>query len=148
MVLYEHHSQIHLNHSLLERSCNSTVMDRRRKIVQKHFLLLLLAGLFLYSSPIPVDAVAAPVKQEADKAELQEADSSLAIAEANFNTAQEELKKLVGELTVLQAEYQQPDADKSAIEKSFNAPRDKARTAALALEKTAAAAERRRRKQT
>lgn len=140
MVLYEHHSQIHLNHSLLERSCNSTVMDRRRKIVQKHFLLLLLAGLFLYSSPIPVDAVAAPVKQEADKAELQEADSSLAIAEANFNTAQEELKKLVGELTVLQAEYQQPDADKSAIEKSFNATRDKARTAALALEKTAAAA--------
>ncbi len=140
MVLYEHHSQIHLNHSLLERSCNSTVMDRRRKIVQKHFLLLLLAGLFLYSSPIPVDAVAAPVKQEADKAELQEADSSLAIAEADFNTAQEELKKLVGELTVLQAEYQQPDADKSAIEKSFNATRDKARTAALALEKTAAAA--------
>ncbi len=115
-------------------------MDRRRKIVQKHFLLLLLAGLFLYSSPIHIDVAAAPVKQETDEATLPEADSSLAIAEANFNTAQEELKKLVGELTVLQAEYQQPDADKIAIENSFNATRDKARTAALALEKTAAAA--------
>ena len=115
MVLYEHHSQIHLNHSLLERSCNSTVMDRRRKIVQKHFLLLLLAGLFLYSSPLRPAVAAVPVKQEAGKAELPEADSSLATAEANFNTAQDELKKLVGELTVLQVDYQQPDSDKTAI---------------------------------
>jgi cyclophilin family peptidyl-prolyl cis-trans isomerase len=114
-------------------------MDRRRKIVQKHFLSLLLAGLFLYSSPTRIAVAAAPAKQETDNS-LPEADPSLAIADANFNTAQEELKKLVGELTVLQAEYQQPDADKTAIESSFNATRDKARTAALALEKTAAAA--------
>jgi len=139
MVLYEHYSQIHLNRSSPERSCNSTVMDRRRKIVQKHFLSLLLAGLFLYSSPTRIAVAAAPAKQETDNS-LPEADPSLAIADANFNTAQEELKKLVGELTVLQAEYQQPDADKTAIESSFNATRDKARTAALALEKTAAAA--------
>jgi len=137
--LYEHYSQIHLNRSSSERSCNSTVMDRRRKIVQKHFLSLLLAGLFLYSSPTRIAVAAAPAKQETDNS-LPEADPSLAIADANFNTAQEELKKLVGELTVLQAEYQQPDADKTAIESSFNATRDKARTAALALEKTAAAA--------
>ena len=139
MVLYEHYSQIHLNRSSPERSCNSTVMDRRRKIVQKHFLSLLLAGLFLYSSPTRIAVAAAPAKQETDNS-LPEADPSLAIADANFNTAQEELKKLVGELTVLQAEYQQPDADKTAIESSFNATRDKARAAALALEKTAAAA--------
>jgi len=139
MVLYEHYSQIHLNRSSSERSCNSTVMDRRRKIVQKHFLSLLLAGIFLYSSPTRIAVAAAPAKQETDNS-LPEADPSLAIADANFNTAQEELKKLVGELTVLQAEYQQPDADKTAIESSFNATRDKARTAALALEKTAAAA--------
>ena len=139
MVLYEHYSQIHLNRSSSERSCNSTVMDRRRKIVQKHFLSLLLAGIFLYSSPTRIAVAAAPAKQETDNS-LPEADPSLAIADANFNTAQEELKKLVGELTVLQAEYQQPDADKTAIENMFNATRDKARTAAIALEKTAAAA--------
>jgi cyclophilin family peptidyl-prolyl cis-trans isomerase len=115
-------------------------MDRRRKIVHKHFLLLLLAWLLLHSLPIRIAVAAAPVKQDADEVGLPEADPSLAIADTNFNTAQEKLKELVGELTVLQAEYQQPDADKTAIENMFNATRDKARTAAIALEKTAAAA--------
>jgi len=115
-------------------------MDRRRKIVHKHFLFLLLAWLLLHSLPIRIAVAAAPVKQDADEVGLPEADPSLAIADTNFNTAQEKLKELVGELTVLQAEYQQPDADKTAIENMFNATRDKARTAAIALEKTAAAA--------
>ncbi|MDA7938781.1 hypothetical protein N9B71_06915, partial [Pirellulales bacterium] len=108
--------------------------------MQKHFLVLLLTGLFLHSPPMPTAVAAAPAKQKAGKTELSKADPSPAITEANFNTAQEKLKKLVGELTALQAEYQQPDADKTAIENRFNATRNEARTAALALEKTAAAA--------
>ena len=110
-------------------------MDRRRKIVQKHFRFLLLAGLFLHSTQVPTAVAESPVEREIDQT-----DSSRALAEANFSTAQEQLKKLVGELTVLQAEYQQPDVDKTAIENKFNATRDQARTAALTLERTAAAA--------
>jgi cyclophilin family peptidyl-prolyl cis-trans isomerase len=110
-------------------------MDRRRKIVQKHFRFLLLAVLFLHSTQAPTAVAESPVERETDGT-----DSSIALAEANFSAAQEQLKKLVGELTVLQAEYQQPDADKTAIENKFNATRNQARTAALTLERTAAAA--------
>ena len=110
-------------------------MDRRRKIVQKHFRFLLLAVIFLHSTQAPTAVAESPVERETDRT-----DSSIALAEANFSAAQEQLKKLVGELTVLQAEYQQPDADKTAIENKFNATRNQARTAALTLERTAAAA--------
>jgi cyclophilin family peptidyl-prolyl cis-trans isomerase len=110
-------------------------MDRRRKNVQKHFRFLLLAVLFLHSTQAPTAVAESPVERETDGT-----DSSIALAEANFSAAQEQLKKLVGELTVLQAEYQQPDADKTAIENKFNATRNQARTAALRLERTAAAA--------
>ena len=110
-------------------------MDRRRKIVQKHFRFLLLAGLFLHLTQVPTAVAESPVKRETDRT-----DSPITLAEANFSTAQEQLKKLVGELTVLQAEYQQPDADKTAVENKFNATRDQARIAALTLERTAAAA--------
>ena len=110
-------------------------MDRRRKIVQKHFRFLLLAVLFLHSTQAPTAVAESPVERKTDRT-----DSSIALAETNFSTAQEQLKKLVGELTVLQAEYQQPDADKTAIENKFNATRNQARTAALTLERTAAVA--------
>ena len=110
-------------------------MDRRRKIVQKHFRFLLLAVLFLHSAQAPTAVAESPVERETDQT-----GSSIALAEANFSTAQEQLKKLVGELTVLQAEYQQPDADKTAIENKFKATRNQARTAALTLERNAAAA--------
>lgn len=110
-------------------------MDRRRKIVQKHFRFLLLAGLFLHLTQVPTAVAESPVERETDRT-----DSPITLAEANFSTAQEQLKKLVGELTVLQAEYQQPDADKTAVENKFNATRDQARIAALTLEKTATAA--------
>lgn len=108
-------------------------MDRRRKIVQKHFRFLLLAGLFLHSTQAPTAVAESPVERKTDRT-----DSSIALAETNFSTAQEQLKKLVVELTVLQAKYQQPDADKTAIENKFNTTRDQARTAALTLERTAA----------
>ena len=110
-------------------------MDRRRKIVQKHFRFLLLAGLFLHLTQVPTAVAESPVERETDQT-----DSPITLAEANFSTAQEQLKKLVGELTVLQAEYQQPDADKTAVENKFNATRDQARIAALTLERTATAA--------
>jgi cyclophilin family peptidyl-prolyl cis-trans isomerase len=110
-------------------------MDRRRKIVQKHFRFLLLAGLFLHLTQVPTAVAESPVERETDRT-----DSPITLAEANFSTAQEQLKKLVGELTVLQAEYQQPDADKTAVENKFNATRDQARIAALTLERTATAA--------
>lgn len=110
-------------------------MDRRRKIVQKHFCFLLLAGLFLHLTQVPTAVAESPVERETDRT-----DSPITLAEANFSTAQEQLKKLVGELTVLQAEYQQPDADKTAVENKFNATRDQARIAALTLERTATAA--------
>ena len=110
-------------------------MDRRRKIVQKHFRFLLLAGLFLHLTQVPTAVAESPIERETDRT-----DSPITLAEANFSTAQEQLKKLVGELTVLQAEYQQPDADKTAIENKFNATRNQARTAALTLERTATAA--------
>ena len=110
-------------------------MDRRRKIVQKHFRFLLLAGLFLHLTQVPTAVAESPVKRETDRT-----DSPITLAEANFSTAQEQLKKLVGELTVLQAEYQQPDADKTAVENKFNATRDQARIAALTLERTATVA--------
>ena len=114
---------------------NITVMDRRRKIVQKHFRFLLLAWLFLHLTQVPTAVAESPVERETDRT-----DSPITLAEANFSTAQEQLKKLVGELTVLQAEYQQPDADKTAVENKFNATRDQARIAALTLERTATAA--------
>ncbi len=110
-------------------------MDRRRKIVQKHFRFLLLAGLFLHLTQVPTAVAESPIERETDRT-----DSPITLAEANFSTAQEQLKKLVGELTVLQAEYQQPDADKTAVENKFNATRDQARIAALTLERTATAA--------
>lgn len=103
--------------------------------MQKHFRFLLLAGLFLHLTQVPTAVAESPVERETDRT-----DSPITLAEANFSTAQEQLKKLVGELTVLQAEYQQPDADKTAVENKFNATRDQARIAALTLERTATAA--------
>lgn len=60
-------------------------------------------------------------------------------AKQNFTKAQQELKRLVGELAALQAEYQQPGADKQRIEARFNAARDEARVAAASLETSATA---------
>lgn len=60
-------------------------------------------------------------------------------AKQNFTKAQQELKRLIGELAALQAEYQQPGADKQRIEARFNAARDEARLAAASLETSATA---------
>ena len=56
-----------------------------------------------------------------------------------FVKAQQDLKRLIGELAALQAEYQQPGADKQRIEARFNAARDEARAAADSLETSATA---------
>ena len=70
-----------------------------------------------------------------------EEDSATTATEAkqNFAKAQQELKRLIGELAALQAEYQQPGADKQRIEARFNAARDEARAAAASLETSATA---------
>lgn len=51
---------------------------------------------------------------------------SAAQAEAALEAARKEHKTLIGELTVLQAEYQKPNADKPAIEAKFEATKGKA----------------------
>ena len=113
-------------------------MTRRRKTVLQRFQIpLLLAGL-LYSSLVSnqaLEAIEPPVKSGKETT-----DSSSQQTDSEFVQSQAELKKLIGELTALQAEYQQPNADKASIENKFNITRDKAREAALALEQSASAA--------
>lgn len=106
--------------------------------MQKRFQLPLLIAGVLYSSltsnlPQLVAEPPAQTKKGETSVSLKQTDS-------DFIQAQEELKKLVGELTELQAEYQQPNADKISIENKFNTTRDNARKAALALEQSASAA--------
>jgi len=118
--------------------CKTIAMTRRRKTVQKRFQLpLLIAGVFYLSlaSNLPQGAAEPP-----SQTKQKEPNRSPEQTDADFIQAQQELKKLVGELTTLQAEYQQPNADKISIESKFNATRDKARKAALALEQSASAA--------
>ena len=113
-------------------------MTRRRKTVLQRFQIpLLLAGL-LYSSLVSnqaLEAIEPPVKSGKETT-----DSSSQQTDSRFVQSQAELKKLIGELTALQAEYQQPNADKASIENKFNITRDKAREAAFALEQSASAA--------
>ena len=106
--------------------------------MRKRFQLPLLIAGVLYSSltsnlPQLVAESPAQTKKGETNVPPQQTDS-------DFVQAQEELKKLVGELTELQAEYQQPNADKISIENKFNTTRDNARKAALALEQSASAA--------
>ena len=113
-------------------------MTRRRKTVQKRFHLPLLIAGVLYSSlafNLPQVTAEPPAQTKKEETSLSPAQNY-----SDFSQAQEDLKKLVGELTLLQAEYQQPNADKTSIENKFNATRDKAREAALALEQSASAA--------
>ena len=62
-----------------------------------------------------------------------------AAAKAEFEAASKEMKDLVGELTVLQAMYQQPQADKGALEKKFDAVKARAQATSQRLEKAALA---------
>ncbi len=118
--------------------CKTIAMTRRRKTVQRRFKLpLLIAGGFCLSLASNLPHGVAEPPPETKK---EEPNSSPKQTDADFIQAQEELKKLVGELTALQAEYQQPNADKISIESKFNATRDKAHKAALALEQSASAA--------
>ena len=113
-------------------------MTQRRKTVQRRFQLpLLIAGVLCSSLASNLPQVTAEPPAQSKK---ETTNSSPSQTDSDFSQAQEELKKLVGELTSLQAEYQQPNADKTSIENRFNATRDKARQAALALEQSASAA--------
>ena len=106
--------------------------------MQKRFQLpLLIAGVLYSSLAFNLPQVTAEPSAQTKK---EETSLSSEQTNSNFSQAQEDLKKLVGELTSLHAEYQQPNADKTSIENKFNATRDKAREAALALEQSASAA--------
>jgi cyclophilin family peptidyl-prolyl cis-trans isomerase len=56
---------------------------------------------------------------------------------AEFDAVSAEMKKLVGELAVLQAKYHQPGADKPALEARFEETRQKAQAGAERLEEAA-----------
>jgi len=58
-------------------------------------------------------------------------------AAAEFEAVSGEMKKLVGELAVIQAKYQQPGADKPALEARFEETRQKAQAGAERLEEAA-----------
>ena len=106
--------------------------------MQKRFQLpLLIAGVFYSSLTFNLPQLIAEPPAQAKKGETSVSHKQ---TDADFIQAQEELKKLVGELTTLQAEYQQPNADKISIENKFNTTRDNARKVALALEQSASAA--------
>ena len=78
--------------------------------MQKHFQLpLLIAGVLYFSlvSSLPQVTAEPPAQTKKEGTRLSPAQT-----DSNFSQAQEDLKKLVGELTSLQAEYQQPNADK------------------------------------
>ena len=106
--------------------------------MQKRFQLpLLIAGVLYSSLTFNLPQLIAEPPAQTKKGETS---VSLKQTDADFIKAQEELKKLVGELTALQAEYQQPNADKISIENKFNTTRDNARKVALALEQSASAA--------
>jgi cyclophilin family peptidyl-prolyl cis-trans isomerase len=58
-------------------------------------------------------------------------------AAAEFDAVSDEMKKLVGELAVIQAKYHQPGADKPALEARFEETRQKAQAGAERLEEAA-----------
>lgn len=58
-------------------------------------------------------------------------------AAAAFEAVSDEMKKLVGELAVLQAKYHQPGADKPTLEARFEETRQKAQAGAERLEEAA-----------
>lgn len=69
-----------------------------------------------------------------------EARPDAAKTRAEFEAARKEHRQLVGELTVLQAEYQKPDSDKPAVEAKFDATKAKAQAAWDRVEAAAFAA--------
>ncbi|MDA9717987.1 peptidylprolyl isomerase [Planctomycetaceae bacterium] len=105
-------------------------------MLQRFQIPLLMAGLYLSlvsnQALVAIEPSVKPAKEKKHSSSQQ--------TDSVFVQSQAELKKLIGELTALQAEYQQPNADKASIEDKFNITRDKAREAALALEQSASAA--------
>ncbi len=65
--------------------------------------------------------------------------ATAAEAQAEFDEALGHIKKLMADLTVLQAQYQQPKADKPALEAKFEATKQVAEAAGLRLEAAALA---------
>jgi len=80
---------------------------------------------------------AAPAAAARAQVATPPAPGDAAAARAEFAAASKEMKDLVGELTVLQAMYQQPQADKAELERKFDAAKAKAEAASQRLENAA-----------
>ena len=104
-----------------------TTADRYRTLALVLFSVLLTPA----SGPRTLLAAEQVVTDEAG------ASAEVDAAKATFAQAQQDLKRLIAELSALQAEYQQPGADRVAIEAKFRAARDEARAAANSLETSA-----------
>jgi len=89
----------------------------RKKWISALVLGLALAG----SGNLTPTAADAPTRAAAEPPKAQ--------AQAEFDDAYGHLKKLMGDLTVMQAQYQQPKADKAAIEAKFNEIKEVAQAA-------------------
>ncbi len=91
----------------------------------------------------PVAAVAALVMvaavAAAGDAAATVSEADVAKVQAEFDAAAKEMKTLVGELAVLQAQYHQPKADKAAVEASFKATAARAKETGERLEQAAMA---------
>ena len=81
-----------------------------------------------------IGAVAVPANAQSPSVETHIAPAH---AQAEFAAASKEMKRLVGEMTVLQAEYQQPESDKKAVEAKFAATKDQAKATSSRLETAA-----------
>ena len=82
-------------------------------------------------------AVAAAVCGVGGVAAADPAKPDTAAAKAEFDAASNEMKDLVAELTVLQAQYHQPKADKAVVEARFKESATKAQAASERLEAAA-----------
>ena len=86
------------------------------------------------AEPPAAAAAAAPV---ADAPVVEEHRHDPAKARAEFIEAKAEMKDLVAEMVVLQAEYQRPDADRVAVAAKFEATKQKAMDTSKRLETSA-----------
>ena len=77
--------------------------------------------------------------QAADAEQVAEVEIKIdpAKAKTEFVAAQKEMREMMGELTVLQAEYQQPKSNKKAVESKFNAMKSRAQAASEQLKTSA-----------
>jgi len=96
-------------------------------------------GVMLAASAMLSSNTTGSPAEAADAVPVAEVETKIDPAKAKmaFVAAQKEMKEMMGELTVLQAEYQQPNSDKKAVEAKFNAMKSRAQAASEQLKTSA-----------